>query len=83
MKPNYSRETGPATLNSTAKMDLLLHTWCIRCQHQVDVDPGEQAARYGADLPVLEWGARLICSQCGSRTVNYVVAPRHTGGLGY
>src|SRR5215210_2171153 len=43
--------SAPATLGSTAKADLLLRTWCNLCQHRVDVDPGEQAARYGADSP--------------------------------
>ena len=77
----YPRETGPATLGSTARAHLLLQTWCRDCRHSVDIDPGEQAKRYGEDLPVPEWGARLVCSRCGSHTVDFVVAPRHTGGL--
>ena len=38
-------------------------------------DPGDQAARHGADLPVRDWAARLVCSQCGSRAVDFAVAP--------
>ena len=74
--------SGPATLGSTAKADLLLRTWCKDCRHSVDIDPGGQVERYGADLSVLEWAARLVCSRCGSRAVDFVVAPRHIGGLG-
>ena len=77
----YENASGPATLGSTAKAGLLLRTWCNRCRRWVDIDPGEQAARYGADLPVPEWAARLVCSQCGSRAVDLVVAPRHVGGF--
>jgi hypothetical protein len=43
-------------------------------------DPGEQAERYGADLPVPDWAARLSCSRCGSRNVDFVVTPGNTGG---
>ena len=72
----------PATLGTTAKAHLLLRVWCNDCQHQVDIDPGEQAERLGAALPVPDWASRLACSDCGSRRVDFVVAPRSTGGLG-
>jgi hypothetical protein len=36
------------------------------CQHQVEPDPAEMAARYGAETPVLDWRERLVCSKCGS-----------------
>ena len=77
MRRNY-----PRTLGSTAKADLLLRTWCNRCRHWVDIDPREQAARYGADLPVLEWRLSLVCSQCGSQVMDCVAGPRRTGGRG-
>jgi hypothetical protein len=32
------------------------------------------AARYGAEMPVLDWRERLVCSQCGSRQVDMVVS---------
>jgi hypothetical protein len=50
--------------------------------HQVDIDPGEEAEQHGADLPVRDWASRLTCSQCGSRQIDFVVAPRSTGGVG-
>ena len=76
----YERESGPATLGTTAKAHLLLRVWCKDCRHEVDLDPADLAERYGADLPVPEWAARLTCSQCGSRRVDFVVTPRRTGG---
>src|SRR4051812_32736459 len=76
----FESPSGPATLGTTAKADLLLRTWCRDCRHAVDVDPGGQAERYGANLPVPEWVSRLVCSRCGSRAVDFVVAPRSTGG---
>src|SRR3954454_19593318 len=76
----FEGASGPATLGSTARAHLLLRTWCRNCRHNVDIDPGEQAARYGAHLPVPEWATRLVCSRCGSRAVDFVVAPRSTGG---
>ena len=40
-----------ATLGSTAKAHLLLAVRCTECRHRANVDPAEQAERYGADLP--------------------------------
>ena len=74
-------ESGPATLGTTAKAHLLLRVWCEDCRHQVDLDPGELAERYGADLPGPEWAERLVCSRCRGRQVDFVVTPRSTGGI--
>jgi hypothetical protein len=46
--------------------------WCRDCAHQVEPDPAEQAERYGAELSVRDWVARLVCSQCGSRAIDFV-----------
>jgi ribosomal protein L37E len=78
----FESESGPATLGSAAKAYLRLRVWCRECGRRVDVDPGEQAERYGADFPVPDWAARLTCSRCGSRKVDFIVAPRSTGGTG-
>jgi hypothetical protein len=45
----------------------VLRVWCTDCLHRVDLDPGEQAERYGPDLPVPDWASRLPCSRYGSR----------------
>jgi hypothetical protein len=47
--------------------------WCKACQHQVEPDPAEMAARYGIDTSVLDWRERLVCSRCGSRNADMVV----------
>jgi hypothetical protein len=31
------------------------------------------AQRYGADMAVPDWHGRLVCSECGSRQVEFVV----------
>jgi len=61
------------TLGSAAAAQVRLIVWCKACQHQVEPDPAEMAARYGAETSVLDWRDRLICSQCGSRRVDMVV----------
>jgi hypothetical protein len=66
----------PMTLGSATKAGVRLIIWCKVCQHQVEPDPREQAARYGAEMPVPEWRERLICSKCGSREIDMVVTGR-------
>ena len=80
-RKGYEDDSRPATLGSTARADLVLRTWCLDCRHQVDIDPAEQAERFGADLDLLTWATRLVCSKCGSRRVDCIVAPVRTGGL--
>jgi hypothetical protein len=67
------------TLGSAARRHSLLRTWCNSCRHIVDIDPVEQAARYGEDLPVSEWRARFGCPQCGSRVIDSVIGPIRPG----
>jgi len=69
-----SQPGSPATLGSTARAHLVLVVWCRDCRHKAEPDPAEMAARYGADLRVPAWGKRLVCSQCGSRNVGFVVS---------
>jgi hypothetical protein len=61
------------TLGVAAAAQVRLTVWCKACQHQVEPDPAEMAARYGADTSVLDWRERLVCSQCGGREVDMVV----------
>jgi hypothetical protein len=69
-----NRYTGPpATLGSTAAAGVRLIAWCRDCRHQVEPNPAEQAERYGADLSVPEWHKRLVCGQCGSRNIDFVL----------
>jgi hypothetical protein len=64
----------PMTLGSAAAAKLRLIVWCRDCSHQVEPDPAEMAARYGAETPVLDWCKRLVCSQWASRQVDMVVS---------
>jgi len=63
----------PTTLGAAAEAQVRLIVWCKACQHQVEPDPAEVAARYGADTSVLDWRERLICSKCGCVEVDFVV----------
>ena len=61
------------TLGNAAAARVRLIVWCKDCQHQVEPDPAEMAARYGAETPLLDWRGRLACSRCGGRQVVMVV----------
>ncbi len=61
-KGKRNRESaGPATLGSTLAAHLRLMVWCKACRHQVEPDVAEQVKRYGPELPLPEWAARLVC----------------------
>ncbi len=68
------RKERPATLGSTLAAHLSLIVWCKACRHQVEPDVAEQVERYGAGLSLPDWAARLRCSECGSREVDFVVS---------
>jgi hypothetical protein len=61
------------TLGAAAAAGVRLIVWCRACRRRVEPDPAELAERYGAAIPVLDWKARLVCSECGSREVDMVV----------
>jgi hypothetical protein len=63
----------PMTLGNAASAHVRLIVWCKACQHQVEPDPSEQAERYGAEMPVLKWRERLVCSKCGGQHIDMVV----------
>jgi hypothetical protein len=69
----------PMTLGNAAAARFRLIVWCKECQHQGN--PAEMAARYGAEMPVLDWRERLVCSRCGSREVDMVVRVKCARGL--
>jgi len=63
----------PATLSSSAAAKVRVIVWCKDCRHKVELDPAAQVAHHGANLPVRDWVRRLVCSQCGSRRVDFVL----------
>jgi hypothetical protein len=69
-----NRNTGPpATLGSTAAAHARLIVWCLDCRHQIEPDPAEIAERYSVGMSVPDWHKRLVCGQCGSRKIDFVV----------
>jgi Zn finger protein HypA/HybF involved in hydrogenase expression len=69
-----SEPGAPMTLGGAAAAGVRLIVWCWDCRHQIDPDPAELARHYSAHITVLEWRERLVCSQCGSRSVDMVVS---------
>jgi hypothetical protein len=61
------------TLGKAAAAQVRLIVWCKGCGHQVEPDPVEMAARYGAETSVLDWREKLVGSKCGGRQVDMVV----------
>jgi hypothetical protein len=64
----------PMTLGNAAAARVRLIVWCKDWRHQVEPDPAEMAARYGAETPVLDCGERLVCSGCGSQQAGMLVS---------
>ena len=75
--PLKSEPSLSMTLGGVTKAGVRMIVWCRSCSRQVEPDPGELAARYGAGIPVLEWMSRLVCSGCGSRDVDMVLTRQH------
>jgi hypothetical protein len=63
----------PMTLGNAAAAKVRLIVWCRDCGRQVEPDPGEMVKRHGAEMTVPDWHARLVCSGCGGRRVEFVV----------
>jgi hypothetical protein len=63
----------PTTLGNAAAARVRLIVWCRDCGRQVEPAPGELAERYGTETTVIDWHARLTCSGCGNRQVDFVV----------
>jgi Zn finger protein HypA/HybF involved in hydrogenase expression len=68
-----SQHGPPMMLGNSAAARVRLIVWCRCCQHEVEPDPAEMATRYGAEISVLDWRERLVCSKCGSRQIDMVV----------
>jgi hypothetical protein len=72
----------PATLGSSLKAHVSLVCTCGDCLHKAEPDLAEKVARHGAEMTVIEWQKRLVCSRCGSRNVDCVVSG-YTAPSGY
>jgi hypothetical protein len=67
------RESSPLTLGQAIAARDRLIVWCTACQYRVEPDITELVARHGAETTVIDWNARLVCSQCGERRADFVV----------
>jgi hypothetical protein len=63
----------PMTLDNAAAARVRLIVWCRDCGRQVEPDPAAMAERYGAEMTVIAWHARFVCSGCGCRQADFVV----------
>jgi rubredoxin len=59
------------TLGNAAAAQVRLIVWCKGCGHQLEPDPAQMAARYGAETPVPDWREKWVCSKCGGRQVDW------------
>ena len=64
----------PMTLGNAAAASVRLLVWCLDCGHRSEPDAAEMAERYGAEMTIPDWRARLVCGQCGSRSVDMVIS---------
>ena len=62
------------TLGQALAAQVRLIVWCKACQHQAEPDVAGQVASYGEGMTVIDWAARLRCSACGGREVDFVVS---------
>jgi hypothetical protein len=61
----------PMTLGCATAVGVPLIVWVQSLPASGRARSAEMAARYGADTSVLDWRKRLVCSECGSREVDY------------
>jgi hypothetical protein len=71
------RRCGPCPINRVVGLSFAQASIgdrrCLDCHHQTEPDPAVMAERYGAETPVPDWHARLVCGRCSSRRADMVV----------
>ena len=60
-------------MGSAAAAEVRVIVWCDACGHQTEPDAALLAEQYGAATTVPDWAARLVCAQCGSHKVSFVL----------
>jgi hypothetical protein len=63
----------PMTLGNAAKAGVRLIVSCRQCGRQVEPDPAEMAARYGAEMTVCDCVDGLVCSRCAGQQGDFAV----------
>ena len=72
-------ERPPTTLGNAAAARVYFIVWCFDCRHRVEPDLATMVERHGAEMTVPDWHKRLVCPQCGSRQVDFVVTGERRG----
>jgi hypothetical protein len=62
------------TLGQAFAAKVRLIVWCKACAHQAEPDIAEQIEHCGEEMSVIDWAARLRCTACGGRVVDFVVS---------
>ena len=66
-------DSSPLTLGTALASQARIIVWCKSCNYQTEPNLAELVARHGQAPTVIEWAARLVCSKCGARDVDFVV----------
>jgi hypothetical protein len=72
----------PMTLGAAAAASVRIIVWFRDCQHQVEPDPAEMAARFGAETTVFDWRSDAQWGQCLDHRQNSDHAGTETGLIG-
>jgi hypothetical protein len=65
------------TLGQALAAKVRLIVWCKSCGHRAEPAVAELIAHHGATMTVIDWAARLACSNCGARDADFVVTGSH------
>ena len=68
------------THGNAAAARVRLIVWCKDCQHQIEPDPAEVAARYSVETPVLDWREPARLFSLWQSEVDMVVTRTKRGG---
>jgi hypothetical protein len=60
-------ESEPLTLDQAHAAKVRIIVWYKACRYQTKPDVAELVAHHGTKTTVIDWEARLVCSQCGAR----------------
>jgi hypothetical protein len=67
-------EPASMTLGQALAAQVRLIVWYKGCWHRAEPDVADQVDRYGEETTVIDWAARLRCSACGGREIDFVVS---------
>jgi hypothetical protein len=71
-RSSITSRRGSAREGSGVAHSVRLIVWYKGCEHQTEPVVAELAESCGAELPVLAWERRLVCSKCAGRDIDAV-----------